>query len=169
MSYAVGRLFCCSQAPFLLSLIIHVASHNTLQTQGRLIYQQEVPLGGVLADSGIPEFRSDFPRARAHVFVYFRYRNLVCRRQYCLQVMPESNNWAKTSVNLDEFGVAWRSLPFTLMNVNYTVLGWPVHALLCLNMVSRMYYGVSGHAWDTYRSAKVGQKYQPRALGGVSL
>ena len=48
------------------------------------------------------------------------------------------------------------------------VLG-PVHALLCLNMVSRMYYGVSGYAWGTYRSAKVGQKYQPRALGGVSL
>ena len=55
------------------------------------------------------------------------------------------------------------------MNINYTVLGWPVHALLCLNMVSRMYYGVSGYAWGTYRSAKVGQKYQPRALGGVSL
>ena len=36
-------------------------------------------------------------------------------------------------------------------------------------MVSRMYYGVSGYAWGTYRSAKVGQKYQPRALGGVSL
>ena len=43
------------------------------------------------------------------------------------------------------------------MKVNYTVLGCPVHPLLCLNMVSRMYCGDSGHAWGTYWSAIVGE------------
>ena len=85
MSYAVGRLFCCIQVPLLLLLPIHVAGHNTHEGICTANTGSADSLGdGVVAYSGLPDFWSNI--------VYSHSGNLVCRCQYCPQVMYESSN-----------------------------------------------------------------------------